>query len=312
MRSLIAFAVMTAAAGLAGCSVTPVEVVEVPSYCEGICFDRNGHAFISYGAYVAKIDVASGKFINQHWLRGVGAPNGHKVLTDGTHLICDGHMGRVVRVADNGNIGAFIEDVARSCDGRRLRAPNDLTVDAANRGFYFTDPGGSSLEKKIGTVHYVDASGRVSKVAEGLAFPNGIVLTPDGARLYVAESQMNRVLVYDVQGPGKLGEMKVFCELPSALFGGVLDNQPDGMCLDEAGNLYVAHYGMRAVQVVDPSGKVIKTYNGGNLTTSNVAFGGPDHNQLFVTGAIEDEAKSKGKLFRLNIGVKGLELLPPK
>ena len=53
---------------------------------------------------------------------------------------------------------------------------------------------------------------------------------------------------------------------------GQVDNQPDGMCLDRAGNLYVAHFGMKQVQVLDPTGKLVARYDGGNLTT--LIYGG--------------------------------------
>jgi gluconolactonase len=92
---------------------------------------------------------------------------------------------------------------------------------------------------------------------------------------------------------------------------GQIDNQPDGMCIDAAGNLYVAHYGMRQVQVLSPEGKLLARYPGGNLTTSNVAFGGPKLDQLFVTGALGDE-QNHGGLFRLDLGVKGLSVLPKR
>ena len=104
--------------------------------------------------------------------------------------------------------------------------------------------------------------------------------------------------------------MKVLCDLP-AKGAGQIDNQPDGMCLDAAGNLYVAHYGMRQVQVVSPEGKVIRRYPGGNLTTSNVAFGGPDMDTLYITGGIKGEGEGEGGLFRIKLaGVKGLKILP--
>jgi gluconolactonase len=83
------------------------------------------------------------------------------------------------------------------------------------------------------------------------------------------------------------------------------------MCLDAQGNLYVAHYGMRQVQVLSPEGKLIARYAGGNLTTSNVAFGGPKHDQLFITGGLDIE-KGEGGLFRLDLGVKGMKILPPR
>jgi gluconolactonase len=83
------------------------------------------------------------------------------------------------------------------------------------------------------------------------------------------------------------------------------------MCLDAAGNLYVAHYGMKQVQVLSPEGKLLARYPGGNVTTSNVAFGGPDMDQLFVTGGLGGE-NAAGGVFRLDLGVKGLTILPAK
>ncbi len=195
---------------------------------------------------------------------------------------------------------------SKESDGQPLRGPNDLTLDTDNGGFYFTDPGGSSLENPIGTVHYVDKDEITHTVATGLAFPNGVVLRPGGKELLVGESQKNRILAYPVREPGKLGEPNVLVELP-AKGEGQIDNQPDGMALDADGNLYVAHYGMRQVQVVSPEGTVIRRYPGGNLTTSNVAFAGPDMSQLYVTGG------QPGALFRLDLkGVRGLTILPPK
>ena len=106
--------------------------------------------------------------------------------------------------------------------------------------------------------------------------------------------------------------MRVFANLPEKQ-GDQIASAPDGMCLDEDGNLYVAHYGMRQVQVLSPEGKLLRRYPGGNLTTSNVAFGGPGMDQLYITGALADEKDSKGALFRLDLkGVRGLKILPNK
>ena len=282
------------------------EIVRVPSYCEGIVFDHAGNGYVSHGKYVTKV-TPDGK--KSQWLDSGGAPNGHKVLADGTHLICDGNLHAVLHVSAEGKI---IGKPSEKCGDKALRGPNDLTLDVKNKGFYFTDPGGSDDKKLIGTIHYVDGKGVTHLCAEGLAFPNGIVLTPDGKRLLVAESKKNRVLEYPIESPGKLGAMKVFCDLPSKA-GEQIDNQPDGMCLDSEGNLYVAHYGMRQVQVLDPTGKVIRRYPGGNLTTSNVAFGGPDMDTLYITGGLKGEGDSEGGLFRIKLaGVKGLKILPEK
>jgi gluconolactonase len=282
-----------------------IELFRVPNYCEGVCFDHDGNGYVSWGKSVTKFSL-DGK--NAVWAE-TGAPNGHKILADGTHLVCDASHHAVLKLAADGKM---LEPASKECDGKPLRGPNDLSLDRPNGGFYFSDPGGSSIDNLIGTIHYVDKAGKTTLLDDGLAFPNGIVLAPDGKKLYLAESQKNRVLVYDVTEPGKVGEPKVFAELPRKnMEAGQIDNQPDGMCLDTAGNLYVAHYGMKQIQVLDPTGKLIRQYDGGNTTTSNVAFGGPEMNQLFITGGIGKEA-GEGGLFRIDLGVKGLVILPPK
>jgi gluconolactonase len=284
-------------------TVKPHLMFTVARYCEGVVFDHQGNGYISYGRVIEKFSLDG-----QHsvWAE-TGAPNGHKILADGTHLVCDASQHAVLRLSADGKL---LEPASKECQGKPLRGPNDLTLDVPNRGFYFSDPGGSGADNPIGTVHYIDAQGQTHLVDQGLAFPNGIVLTPDGKKLYLAESQRNRVLVYEVTGPGKVGPRKVFADLPAKdPAQGQIDNQPDGMCLDEAGNLYVAHYGMQQVQVLDATGKLVARYPGGNVTTSNVAFGGPKMDQLFVTGGLGKE-EGEGGLFRLDLGVRGLVILP--
>lgn len=284
-------------------AVVPVKVVEVPGYTEGIVFDRTGLGYISdtqHGTIYRIADDGSASL----WAT-TGAPNGHKILPDGTHLVCDGSHHAVLRLDANGTV---IGKASSESAGIPLRAPNDLTLDS-HGGFYFTDPGGSSEKNPIGTVHYVDKPGRTHLVTGDLAFPNGIVLRPDGRTLLVAESGHNRILSFEVEAPGKVGGRKVFAKLPQKS-GDQIANSPDGIALDADGNLFVAHYGMRQVQVLGPDGTLRRTYAAGNLTTSNVAFGGPELNRLYVTGALADEKTSKGALFRLNLpGVRGLRLL---
>lgn len=282
-------------------SVTPAKIAEVPGYCEGIVFDRAGVGYVSDTQHGTIYSVTTdGK--TAVWAK-TPAPNGHKILRDGTHLVCD--KGAVLHLDASGK---RLPDAFTECDGKPLRAPNDLTIDP-NGGFYFTDPGGSNAQNPRGTVHYVDPQGKTHLVAEGLAFPNGIVLRPDGKTLVVGESERNRVLTYAVIAPGKLGPQQVFATLP-AKQGDQIANAPDGMALDEDGNLFVAHYGMHTVQVLSPEGKLLRSYPGGNLTTSNVAFVGPNMDQLFITGALADEKTSRGAVWRLDLkGVRGLRLL---
>ncbi|HEX8201113.1 MAG TPA: SMP-30/gluconolactonase/LRE family protein [Isosphaeraceae bacterium] len=278
-------------------TVMPVEVLRTGDYSEGVVVDHEGNLYFSHGRIITKLTPDG----NASTWAETGAPNGHKVLADGTHLVCDASHHAVLHLDVDGKQMA---PAAAASDGQPLRGPNDLTLDPSG-GFYFTDPGGSGLPNPIGTVHYVDPRGLTHTVATGLAFPNGIVLRPGGRELLVGESQQNRILAYPVLAPGKLGESKVLAQLP-AKGDGQTDNQPDGMALDDEGNLYVAHYGMRQVQVVSPRGEVIRRYPGGNLTTSNVAFAGPGLDQLYVTGG------EPGTLYRLDLGVRGLAILPPR
>ena len=306
---LLAFAALTSvvrAQSLPSPEATkPVHLFTVPNYCEGVVFDHDGNGYISHGKTITKFSI-DGK--HKAWVE-TGAPNGHKVLADGTHLVCDASQHAVLHLSADGK---QLEPASKECHGKPLRGPNDLSLDTPNGGFYFTDPGGSGIESLIGTVHYVDSDGKTHLIDDGLAFPNGIVLLPGGKKLLVAESQKNQILSYEVSSPGKAGAKKVFAKLPAKDEStGQIDNQPDGICLDAAGNLYVAHYGMKQVQVLSPQGKLIARYDGGNVTTSNVAFGGPKSDQLFVTGGLGKETGGGG-LFRLDLGVKGLVILPGK
>src|SRR5687767_2808750 len=166
-------------------SVKANPLLTVPSYCEGVVFDHDGNGYISHAKTITKFSLDG----SQSTWAETGAPNGHKVLADGTHLVCDASHHAVLHLSADGKM---LDPASKECDGKPLRGPNDLTLDTKNGGFYFSDPGGSSSEKPIGTVHYVDRDGKTHLVDDGLAFPNGIVLSADGKKVFLAESQKNR------------------------------------------------------------------------------------------------------------------------
>lgn len=300
-RLTLVLAATAALLSLAAEEVEPFEVVRAPTYTEGIVFDQAGNAYVSHDRFITRIGPGGE---SAAWAE-TGSPNGHKVLGDGTHLVCD-RKGFVYHLDANGKmLGA----ASSECDGKPLRTPNDLTLDSHD-GFYFTDPAGAR-DKPAGAVHYVDANGKTHLAAEALFYPNGIVIRPDGKVLLVGESMRNRIVEFPVLAPGKLGPLRVFAELP-AKKEPQLDNKPDGMALDETGNLYVAHYGMGQVQVLDRQGKLIRRIDTGHMFTSNVAFGGPEMNWLYVTGSIGPTEQTTGVLKRFELkGVRGLKILPP-
>ena len=258
----------------------PQEFARSAEFSEGPVFDYQGNFFFTHGKFVSRV-TADGK--QAIWAETTGA-NGHKVLPDGTHLLCVPGDRAVVHLDAD---GAVLGKASFECDGQPLRAPNDLTLDRKG-GFYFTDPGGSRTAP-VGTVHYVDKAGKTHLVAAGLWVPNGLVLNRDGSILYVAETLPNRIVKFPVKSDGMLGPIEFLADLPSREGH---QAEPDGLALDTDGNLYVAHLGMEAVQVLDPRGNLIHTLPAGNYDASNLVFGGPNGNHLYITGAIGHRSRA--------------------
>ncbi len=176
--------------------------------------------------------------------------------------------------------GKVAKVFAAAFEGKRFNAPNDLIIDKVG-GIYFTDPlyrAPEPLPQGIQTVYYVDKDATVSRVTDMIAAPNGISLSPDGKRLYVAPSMQAQMLAYDVLGPGKLSEPTVFCTLSQPA--SETSTGGDGMAVDVDGNLYfTTHIG---VQIFSPAGAAIGLVKIPQQP-ANVAFGGADRKMLYVT-----------------------------
>jgi gluconolactonase len=279
--------------------IRPVEFASSERFSEGPVFDYDGNFFFSHGDSVTRIAPGGSQSI---WARAPGV-NGHKVLPDGTHLLCTTRA--VLHLSPRGDL---LGTASSECNGAPLRAPNDLTLDRQG-GFYFTDPGGSR-EAPIGTVHYVDSGGKTHLVAGGMRVPNGLVLSLDGNTLYVAETVPNRIVKFSVSPGGKLGALEEFAALPSRPGH---QAEPDGLAIDASRNLYVAHLGMEAIQVISPEGALRMSLPAGNYDASNLVFGGPGLNQLYITGSIGHRSKAPGRVFRLDLPhVVGVSSLLPR
>ncbi|MBI3910956.1 MAG: SMP-30/gluconolactonase/LRE family protein [Armatimonadetes bacterium] len=277
-------------------TIRPVEVFRTNDYSEGAVVDYEGYLYISHEQIITRVSPDGQGTL---WATA-SAPNGHRILPNGNHLVCDGDRHAVLHLDAHGNeIGVA---ASGTVDDLEIRLPNDLTLDPQG-GFYFTD----SIPE-TGAVYHVATDGKKTVVARNIDFANGIVLSANRQRLYCAESLQNRVLVIDLKAPGvPAGEPEVLVDLPANQEQpGTEWNQPDGMAFDAEGRLWIAHYGMKAVHVVDPSGQLLATYDGGNRLTSNLCFAGPRFDQVYVTGG------EPGALFRLDVGVPGLRLLPPR
>jgi gluconolactonase len=177
-----------------------------------------------------------------------------------------------------------VTDLYTGCEGRPLRGPNDIVCDG-HGGFWFTDHGKLRDRERDRTgVFYARADGSLIKeVIFPLDAPNGIGLSPDGTKLYVAETYTGRVWSWDVVGPGELalnplgpGGGALLCGLPGyQLF--------DSLAVDGAGNVCVATLVTGAVTVISPSGEVLEQVATGDPLTTNVCFGGPDLRTAYVT-----------------------------
>jgi gluconolactonase len=196
-----------------------------------------------------------------------GGANGLWVTPDGRLLACEGVARRVTARSKNGGVTTL----AATHDGEPLNSPNDLWVDG-DGGIWFTDPryGDQSGLKQGGFHVYYLAPGTEEpvRVIDDLVKPNGLIGTRDGKTLYVADPGDRKTYVYRIEGPGRLGEKRLFAETGS-----------DGLTLDEHGNLYVT---AASVLVFSPDGRLRQQIRVPQRP-SNVTFGGPDGRTLFIT-----------------------------
>jgi gluconolactonase len=171
-------------------------------------------------------------------------------------------------------------------DGHRLRGPNDLVFDG-HGGFWFTDHGkGRARERDRGGVYYATADGTsVREVLYPLDGPNGIGLSPDGTRLYVAETFAGRLWAWDVTAPGQLR-----AKPHGRVFGGDLlvglggYDMFDSMAVDADGYVCVATIGDHAgITVVAPDGSGYHHVLMPDPMPTNICFGGPDLRTAYVT-----------------------------
>ncbi len=267
--------------------------IDGPFYTEGPVIDHQGNIFYTNcaGGQVLRWDGSGDPTV---WATGV-CPNGQFILPNGDHLVCDSRDASVNRYDLHGQL--LGKEIAGSCAGQEVFVPNDLVVSLSGN-LYFTD----SIRHQ-GKLCFKSATGVEKILATELDFPNGLILSPDEKHLYVAESYRNRILLFhlDVDG-GVIAEPPihwfphlsrdesvgaanrgwfVFCDLPTHPSGDVERNLPDGLALDDKGNLWVAHYGMQAIQILSPQGAVIDSIDTGFPLASNVFLKG---DTCIVTG----------------------------
>ncbi len=213
-----------------------------------------------------------------------GGPNGNTYDAQGRLYTCEFHSRRVTRTSKKG----AVEVLASKFEGKRLNAPNDIVV-RRDGHIYFTDPafGDQQDHRELDFfgVFHITPKGDLEAVAKWKTRPNGITLSPNGKVLYVADSDARVIRAYDLDKAGAASNERVAIEnIPGV---------PDGIRTDEKGNLYVA---AKSVYVYSEDAKLLGTVELGE-TPSNLAFGDPDLETLFIT--------ARTFVYRVRMGIKG-------
>ncbi|OHB75052.1 MAG: gluconolactonase, partial [Planctomycetes bacterium RBG_16_55_9] len=196
-----------------------------------------------------------------------GGANGLYFDKDGNLLACEGGGRRLVSIDPKGNVTVLAERY----QGKRFNSLNDLWIDPKG-GVYFTDPrygNREGMEQDGEHVYYLSSDRkRLIRVIDNMVRPNGVIGTPDGKMLYVADHGDRKTFVYTINEDGTLSNKKLFAPEGS-----------DGMTIDNEGNIYltagvVAVYnkdGQRIEEIKVPEGP------------ANVTFGGVNNQTLFIT-----------------------------
>jgi gluconolactonase len=221
------------------------------------------------------------------FLEGTGRSNGMYFNAKGQLVTCADEKNQLAYFDENKKLHVIHEGY----NGKHLNAPNDLWIDPAG-GIYFSDPyyhrtwwpeGHEEIQDTQG-VYYLSPDGVVTRVIGDYERPNGLVGTPDGKTLYVADIQAKKTWKYDVQADGTLTNKTFFAP-----------NGSDGMTIDNKGNVYLT---AGSVWVYSPDGKLIEEIEFPEKP-ANICFGGKDRKTLFVTAR-------KG-VYTLRMKVKGVD-----
>ncbi len=208
------------------------------------------------------------------FMQPCGRSNGLCFDRQGNLIACADQNNELWSIAPDGKITVLV----RHYRGKLLNAPNDLWI-RPDGGIYFSDPyyrrnywSRGPKEDPLECVFFLSPDHKtLVRVIEDLKQPNGLIGTPDGKTLYVADIGAGKTYAYDIRPDGNLTNRKLFCPMGS-----------DGMTIDNEGNVYLTGKG---VIVFDKSGRKIEHIQVPEPWTANVCFGGKDRKTLFITAS---------------------------
>ena len=259
-------------------------------FLEGPSFDRDGNLYV--------VDVPWGRIFRISPDGDIelacaydGEPNGLKIHRDGRIFIADFRHGIMQMDPATGAVQPVVERFGVE----HFKGVNDL-IFTRNGDLYFTDQGHSGLTDPSGRVYRLTNDGRLEIVLQNLPSPNGLAFSPDEGTLFVNLTRDNavwRVPLLHGHTPYKVGAFL-------RLSGGT---GPDGLAIDEAGGLAVAHIGLGCVWLFDETGEpTARIRSCAGRATTNLAFGGPDRRQLYITEG------DTGQVLVADVPVTGLPL----
>jgi len=250
-----------------------------------------------------------------------GGPNGAAIGPDGKVYICNNggfewaEVGGLLLPGDQpadytgGSIqrvdletGDF-ETLYTECDGIPLKGPNDLVFDDTG-GFWFTDHGKTRARDRDRTgLFYARPDGSsIREVVFPLDGPNGIGLSPDGRRLYAAETHTGRLFFWDLAGPGEIIPFELSPNKGRLLVGLPGMQLLDSLALDAEGKVCVGTIINGGITIVSPDGSSVEHVPMPDILTTNIAFGGPDRRTAYIT------LSATGRLVAVPWKTPGLEL----
>ncbi|MDN3588969.1 SMP-30/gluconolactonase/LRE family protein [Pedobacter aquatilis] len=242
-------------------------------FTEGASVDKEGNIFFTDqpNDKIWKYDI-NGKL--SLFMEKSGRANGTYFDKNGTLIVCADENNQIWSIDKNKKVKVLFTDL----NGKKVNGPNDIWLDLKG-GIYFTDPyyqrsywtrKASQLDGE--KVYYIPkGSKKAILVADGFARPNGIIGTPDGKFLYVADRVADVTYRYEINTDGSLSNRKLMFRQGS-----------DGMTLDSSGNIYITGKG---VDIYNPQGEKIGHINVPESWCGNICFGGKNRNILFITAS---------------------------
>ena len=243
-------------------------------FTEGPVWDQSGFLYVS--------DETINKIYRLHLdgkkeeVIALGDPDGNTFDRQHRLIDCASVLRAIIKVTPDGKY----KILADRYNGKKFNSPNDVIV-GPDGALYFTDPtldlvAGEKQEIPFQGVYRLDAKGNVQLLTKDLTQPNGLAFSPDGKHFYVDDSEQRNIREFDFAPDGTLTNGRIFGEEP----GGKGEGVPDGMKVDQDGNIFVT--GPKGIWVWDAKGNHLGTIVMPEQP-ANLAWGDKDYRTLYIT-----------------------------